>query len=397
MSIPDVVVVGAGIYGLTTALELVRRGFRTAVVDPGPVPHPLAASTDISKVIRMEYGSDAQYMAMAEAALIGWADWNRSLGETVFHRTGVAMLTRQAMAPGGFEFESYRLLRARNHAPERLSAEEIPRRFPAWKPGAFVDGFFHAEGGFAESGRVVELLYEKARREGIKVHLGESVTSLVSGESGRPGAAQGVRTESGTVHRAGQIVVAAGSWTPGLVPELATAMKASGHPVFHLEPADPAPFAAHHFPTFTADVSRSGWYGFPVHPRTGVVKLANHGVGQILDPVRDARVVTPDDVVALRAFLAETFPALEGARITRTRRCLYCDTLDEHLWIDRHPAREGLVVAAGGSGHGFKFAPILGSLVADAVEGLPNPWLSRFRRREFAGEVAGQEAARFHG
>jgi len=397
MAISDVVVVGAGIYGLTTALELVRRGFRTAVIDPGPVPHPLAASTDISKVIRMEYGPDALYMAMAEAALVGWANWNRSLGETVFHRTGVAMLTRQAMAPGGFEFESHRLLRARGHAPERLSAEEISRRFPAWKRGAFVDGFFHAEGGFADSGRVVELLLREARREGVAVHLGKAVTSLVSDVPGRHGAVQGVRTEGGTIHRAGWTVVAAGSWTPGLVPELASAMKASGHPVFHLAPADPGPFAAHHFPTFTADVSRSGWYGFPVHPREGVVKLANHGVGQVLDPVRDARVVTPDDTLNLRAFLARTFPALEDARITHTRRCLYCDTRDEHFWIDRHPEREGLVVAAGGSGHGFKFAPILGSLVADALEAIPNPWLPRFRWREFTADVEGQEAARFHG
>ncbi|CAN5805723.1 N-methyl-L-tryptophan oxidase [soil metagenome] len=396
MAIDDVLVVGAGIYGLTAALELASRGYRTAVVDPGPIPHLLAASTDISKVIRMEYGSDAGYMAMAEAALAGWAEWNLTLGETVFHRTGVAMLTRETMAPGGFEFESYRLLGARSHAPERLSAEEISLRFPAWREGAFVDGFFHAEGGFAESGRVVELLFEKAGREGVTFHLGEAVESLISDGPGR-GSVHGVRTERGTVHRAGWTVVAAGSWTPGLVPELRSRMKASGHPVFHLEPADPGLFASHHFPTFTADVSRSGWYGFPLHPHAGVVKVANHGVGQVLDPARDERVVTPEDVLGLRAFLAQTFPALEGARIAYSRRCLYCDTKDEHFWIDRHPERKGLVVASGGSGHGFKFAPILGSLVADALEGLPNPWLSRFLWRDFEGEVEGQEAARFHG
>ncbi|TVP42624.1 MAG: FAD-dependent oxidoreductase [Gemmatimonadales bacterium] len=397
MAIPDVLVVGAGIYGLTTALELVRRGSRTEVVDPGPIPHPLAASTDISKVIRMEYGSDAEYMAMAEAAITGWQQWNEALGETVFHRTGVAMLTRQSMAPGGFEFESFHLLRLRNHAPERLSADEISRRFPAWKPGAFVDGFFHAEGGFAESGRVIELLFEMARREGVTFHLGEAAASLLGDGKGAAGRVRGVRTDRGTLHRAGQTVVSAGSWTPGLVPELGPAMKASGHPVFHLEPADPTRFGAHQFPTFTADVSRSGWYGFPLHPRAGVVKIANHGAGRILDPVRDARVVTEDDARGLRAFLAETFPDLEGARIAYTRRCLYCDTVDEHFWIDRHPEREGLIVAAGGSGHGFKFAPILGTLVADAVEGRPNPRLSRFRWREFDEGIVGQEAARFHG
>jgi len=80
-----------------------------------------------------------------------------------------------------------------------------------------------------------------------------------------------------------------------------------------------------------------------------------------------------------------------------TRRCLYCDTLDEHFWIDRHPEREGLVVAAGGSGHGFKFAPILGGLVADALEGRENPWLPRFRWRRLDASASGEEAARFHG
>jgi glycine/D-amino acid oxidase-like deaminating enzyme len=304
----------------------------------------------------------------------------------------VAMLTRDPMAPGGFEYESYRLLRARGHAPERLDADAIHRRFPAWKEGAFVDGFVHARGGFAESGRVVEALATRARRAGITLALGSPVTGLVGEHR-----VTGVQTADGRHHRAGWTVLAAGSWTPKLLPELGTVMKATGHPVFHLAPRDPGPFAPLRFPTFTADVARSGWYGFPVHPRAGVVKVANHGVGQLLDPVEDARVVGQADEDALRAFLADTFPALADAPMVFTRRCLYCDTLDEHFWIDRHPEREGLVVAAGGSGHGFKFAPILGGLVADALEGRDNPWLPRFRWRRLDASVSGEEAARFHG
>lgn len=391
---PRAVVVGAGIFGLATALELHARRFRVAVVDPGPIPHPLAASTDISKVIRMEYGADEFYMEMMEAALAGWEAWNRALGATLFHRTGVTMFTRTPMAPGGFEYESYRQLRARGHAPERLGVDEISRRFPAWKAGAFVDGFVHAEGGFAESGRVIEALAAQARRAGIDFHLGAPVTTLEGPDQGR---VTGVRTANGEVHLADWTVVAAGSWTPKLLPELAPVMKATGHPVFHLAPRDPGPFTPPGFATFTADVARSGWYGFPVHPRTGVVKIANHGVGQLLDPVHDPRVVTASDEAELRAFLADTFPALADAPVVFTRRCLYADTLDEHFWIDRHPDREGLVVATGGSGHGFKFGPILGGLVADALEGKENAWLSRFRWRELDASVGGQEAARFHG
>ncbi|MEZ4518282.1 MAG: FAD-dependent oxidoreductase [Chloroflexota bacterium] len=103
------------------------------------------------------------------------------------------------------------------------------------------------------------------------------------------------------------------------------------------------------------------------------------------------------DEAALRTFLENTFPALVDAPIVYTRRCLYCDTRDEHFWIDRHPEVEGLTVATGGSGHGFKFAPVLGDLIADAAESLPNPWLEKFRWRDLSDRAGGEEAARFHG
>ena len=389
----DTIVVGAGIFGITAAHELRARGYRVAVLDPGPLPHPLAASTDISKVIRMEYGPDEQYMAMVEQSLPGWQRWNEEFGDTIYHETGVAMLTRAPMAPGGFEYESYQLLLKRGHRPQRLDAGAIAQRFPAWKPGAYVDGFFHARAGYAESGRVVTALIDRARSEGVDVRSGQEVVELLTAG----GRVSGVRSRAGQVFHAGHIVVAAGTWTPLLLPELAPMMRSVGQPVFHLKPADPVPFSPAHFPVFTADVANTGWYGFPLHPREGVVKLANHGVGQLLHPGKDERIVTGADARNLRAFLTGALPALAGAPIVHTRRCLYCDTLDEHLWIDRHPRRQGLTVAAGGSGHGFKFAPILGQLIADAVEGRPNAWLPRFRWRHLTPNTAGQEAARHHG
>ena len=389
----DVIVAGAGIFGLAAALELNARQHGLAILDPGPLPHPLAASTDISKVIRMEYGTDALYMAMVEAAHVGWLRWNELLGETLYHNTGVTMLTRAPMTPGGYEYESYQMLLQRGHRPERLDSAAISRRFPAWMPGAYVDGFYHAQGGYAESGRVVAALVDLAQRQGVSVQMGQAVTAILS-ENGR---VTGVRTADGQVIPAGHVVVAAGAWTPLLVPELAPVMRATGHPVFHLKPADPALFAPPHFTVFTADVANTGWYGFPLHPHQGVVKIANHGVGQRLHPSRDERIVTEADVRHLRAFLADTFPALVDAPIVYTRRCLYCDTLDEHFWIDRHPQLAGLTIAAGGSGHGFKFGPILGSLIADAVENQPNPWLGRFRWRALAANTTGEEAARYHG
>ncbi len=389
----DFVVVGAGVYGVTAALELRRRGLGVALLDPGPVPHPLAASTDISKVVRMEYGADGDYMEIVDGAIDGWQAWNAELGETLYHQSGVLMVTRAPMRPGGFEHDSYEQLLAHGHRPERLDAGELVRRFPAWRPGAYVDGFFHARAGFVESGRVVAALARRARELGVDVHEGRTAAELVTGV----GRVAAVVTEEGERFSAGHVVLCVGAWTPYLLPELQPVMRSTGHPVFHLKPRRPEPFVPPRFVTFTADVANTGWYGFPVHPRCGVIKVGNHGVGMPVHPVRDERVVTAGDEAALRRFLADTFPALEDSEIVHTRRCLYSDTLDEHLWIDRHPEVAGLTVAAGGSGHAFKMAPVLGGLIADAALGEPNRWLPKFRWRELTAATAGQEAARFHG
>jgi glycine/D-amino acid oxidase-like deaminating enzyme len=386
----DVIVVGAGINGSAAALELRRRGYNVALIDPGPLPHPLAASTDISKVVRMDYGADEDYMAFAEQGREGWLRWNEEFETPLYHEVGVLFICREPMQPGSFEYESYHLLLKRGHQPERMTSDEIAKRFPAWKAENYVDGVFDREGGWAEAGRVVETLIRMGEREGVALLAGQNVTEITQ-EGSR---VTGVRTQSGETFSAGEVVVAAGAWTPVLVPELAPVMHAAGHPIFHIEVPNPPLFSPPLFPVFGADISKTGWYGFPYHPYAKVLKVGNHGPGLRLHPVKDERVVTEADTRAFRAFLADTFPALANAKIVYTRRCLYCDTLDEHFWVDRSPDRQGLTVAAGDSGHGFKFAPLWGTWIADAMEGRPQP---KFRWRDISPEATGQEAARWHG
>jgi glycine/D-amino acid oxidase-like deaminating enzyme len=390
---PDILIVGAGIVGVTAALELRARGHEVALLDPGPLPHPLAASTDISKAVRMEYGADADYMEMGERARDGWLAWNEQFGEELYHEVGMLFLTRAPMTPGGFEYESYQLLRQRGHTPERLSSADIARRFPAWNSELYVDGFFSAHSGYAESGRVVEKLLGEAERAGVTLHAGQDVDQILY-EGDR---AVGVHTKSGDTFQTGAVVTAVGSWTPSLLPQLAGVMHAVGHPVFHLEVDEPELFTPPHFSVFAADIANTGWYGFPLHPRQNVVKIANHGVGVRLNAATDERVVTENDTAQFRTFLADTFPSLVTARIVYTRRCLYCDTLDEHFWIGGDTQHTGLTVAAGDSGHGFKFAPLWGQWVADVVEGKPNADLAKFRPRAMGADAEGQEAARYHG
>jgi glycine/D-amino acid oxidase-like deaminating enzyme len=113
-----VVVVGAGINGVTAAIELKKRGHRVILIDPGPLPHPLAASTDISKAVRAAYGADEEYTELAERSIKLWRKWNKEFGIELYHETGVMFVRQREMKPGDFDtsFPHY------NAADTRLSA-----------------------------------------------------------------------------------------------------------------------------------------------------------------------------------------------------------------------------------------------------------------------------------
>ncbi|HVS04016.1 MAG TPA: FAD-dependent oxidoreductase [Thermoanaerobaculia bacterium] len=385
-----VLIAGAGIFGVTAALELRRRGHRVTLLDPEPPPAPRAASTDVSKVVRREYGSDGEYLRLGGEAIAGWRRWNAQWRQPLYHQDGVLLLAGRSLDEEGYEGNSWRALLAAGCRPERLAPRQLAGRFPAWRPERYRDGFFHAEGGWVESGRVVARLLGRARDAGVTRLGGEGMAALLAGDR----AVAGVRTTSGREIAADHVVVAAGAWTGRLLG--LDGLWATAHPVFHLRPARPQLFAAERFPVFLADVAATGWYGFPLHPREGIVKVARHALGRRVDP-DVPRTVAPGDEEALRAFLRQSLPALADAPLAGSRSCLYCDTADGHFWIDRDPEREGLTVASGGSGHAFKFAPLLGGWIADAVEGVAAPALGRFRWRRAAGPWAGEEEARAQG
>ena len=380
---PDVLIVGAGIFGVTAALELRARGADVTLIDPGPIPHPDASSTDISKLIRLDYGDDVFYVERMEVCLARWRAMNGRFERPLFHETGLLVLSSAPLEPNGFEGASFDCLVGRGHPVERLDARGIVERAPAWRPGRYVDGYFNPQGGWAESGAVVGALAVEARRAGVVVREAVRIRPLVGA-----GPVTGVITEAGEVIAAGSILIAAGAFTPVLVPELEDRLVPIAQAVFHFEPGVSADYLSPRFLPWGADIATTGWYGFPQHE--GVVKIANHGPGTRVDPAAE-RSVPPEREAPVRAFLRESLPGLAEARLVRTRACLYCDTFDGDFFIDAHPQRPGLVVASGGSGHAFKFAPMLGEIIADAVAGVGREGRERFGWRERAegrGEAA---------
>jgi glycine/D-amino acid oxidase-like deaminating enzyme len=383
------IVVGAGINGVTAAIELKKRGHGVVLVDPGPLPHPLAASTDISKAVRASYGADEDYTELAERSINRWRKWNEEFGTELYHEIGVMFVRQQEMKPGDFEYESFKMLEQRGHKIKRMNSAQLHKRFPAWNPELFRDGVLEVEAGYAESGGVVAALVERAKSTGVELRQSSRFSRLDEGDC----RVNGIVLDNGERIAGDRVVMAVGAWTPYLLPFTKKFFRASGQPVFHLKPPRPDLFAPERFPVFGADITTTGYYGFPLN-RDGIVKVANHGPGREMSPESPQRAVTSEQEENLREFLSWAFPALAEAPIVHTRVCMYCETHDGNFWIARDPEREGLVIAAGDCGHGFKFAPVLGEIIADTVEEKSNPILEKFRWRPEVSAGSATDVAR---
>ena len=371
----SVLVIGAGIFGLAAALELQQRGHQVTIADPGPVPHPLATSNDLSRMVRADYGSDGLYSTLCADAIEGWLRWNSGWGRDLFHQDGMLLLTSAPMIAGEYEQASYDILTSRGLPAERLAPGDLGRRFPRWNSEYYVDGYFSPTAGWAEAGEVIASLVLDVADAGVSVVTGFTAARLLQDGDRVFGAV----ASDGAELRADWVVVAAGVWTTVLLPELADRMWPVGQPVFYFKPEDPESYRPPSFPPWAADTPRSGWYGFPANDE-GVVKMANHGPGRRVHPDAE-RVILAEEEALCRAFLAQSLPSLASVPLDDSKMCLYCDTWDGDFWIGRDPERQGLVVAAGGSGHAFKFGPVLGGLIADALEGTENPYTERFAWR----------------
>lgn len=383
-----VVVVGAGVFGAAGALELRLRGWEVTLLERGAAPHADASSTDVSKLVRMEYGGDLLYHELAELALEGWDRWNAEWPRPLYHEHGLLLLAAGAGSPGGFERDSVRVLRERGYQLERIGGSELAARFPAWRGDAFAEAFWNPRAGWAESAAVVERLLELSVAAGVtfreaRVRDLRSVGSAIAG----------VLLDDGQRLDAERVVLAAGAWTPALLPWLSGVMKPVAQPVLHFRVTNASDWSAPRFPPWAADISNTGWYGFPALT-DGRVKVGHHGPGLVAPP-EERGVVSADHEARCRAFLREAIPGLADAPLAGSRVCMYCDTIDGDFLIDMDPERYGLIVASGGSGHAFKFAPVLGSLIADAVEGKESRWSERFRWRPATERH--REEARFDG
>src|SRR5437867_3426469 len=246
-----VIVVGAGINGVTAAIELKKRGHHAILIDPGPLPHPLAASSDISKAVRAAYGADEDYTELAERSIKFWRQWNLEFGVQLYHEIGFLFMRQRPMEPGDFEYESFKLLEQRRHRVERINSQQLRQRYPAWNAEGYPDGFLDLDAGYAESGRVVATLISRVKSLGVELRENAKFRGLDE----TAGRVKGITLENGERLIADAVVIAVGAWTPDALPFTRNFFRISGQPVFHLKPAQPELFTPERFPIFGADIS----------------------------------------------------------------------------------------------------------------------------------------------
>ena len=239
-----VVIVGGGVFGCTAALKLQSRGWSVSIVNPGTPPNEDASSTDVSKVVRMDYGSDVFYHELGEIAIEGWKSWNRDWQKSLYHEDGFLILSHGRMKLGQYEYENRKVLEQRGYNTERLTTNQIANRYPAWDLSEYPDGYFNPHGGWVESGSVMGHLVHLCKARGIQFHSGQMHQLQSKGSR-----ISGVLTNDGNMVTGEIVVVAAGAWTPTLLPWLSDVLWSTGQPVLHFLPDNPDPLSCRSLPS----------------------------------------------------------------------------------------------------------------------------------------------------
>jgi sarcosine oxidase / L-pipecolate oxidase len=266
----QIYIVGGGTFGLSTALALVREGHSAqaiTILDREAIPAVDAASTDINKIVRAEYGDDAVYSKLALDAMEVFREWNKET--LLFRDTGVHFSTPSSSSDS-FEGKSLATLSKLSQSPfmnfdskHNVAMETLQQKMPL--------GFYNSRGGWVDSKATIKYMAEKLIGLGVNFKTGTSGTVIRLDEDGS------IITSEGVTYR-GTIVIAAGAWTMSLVQETRDLLTASGQAVIHFN--IPKHMVAFHSPNcvWAADIANTGFYGFPAND-DGELKLANHGRG----------------------------------------------------------------------------------------------------------------------
>ena len=349
----DAIVLGGGTMGTAAALSLARRGKKTVVLEQFGHVHDRGSHGGKTRILRHAYAESPDYVPLVQRADHLWQEIERETGERIFVRCGGLEMA----APGHAHARDARRSADEHGLPyEWLSPTEARTRWPVVAIPDDWDVFFDPNAGFVMTESALTGMMRVARGLGVVLRENEPARSWQASSTG-----VSVQTDSAT-YRAETLVISVGAWASSVLSDLGLPLQVLRKTLWWLAIEDPRAFAPERFPVFIADSGLGEIYGFPVIDRFGL-KIANHAGGDPATADSVDRTAADGESDNVRALASHLFSGVPG-RITHRAVCLYTMTPDRNFVVDRHPVHENVVVAAGFSGHGFKFAPAIGELIA---------------------------------
>ena len=358
----DAIVVGLGAMGSAAAYHLARRGRRVLGLEGLPPGHRLGSSHGYTRVIRKAYFEDPAYVPLLQRAYKLWFQLAEESVEPIYQRTGGLWLGPQSAAVVAGALAS---ARAHDIAHELLSAGDVRRRFPAFAPRDDMVGLLDPDAGILFPDPCILAHLSGAARAGAHLRYDQPVLRWEA-----HGDHASVETAAGR-YEASVLVVTAGPWAPSVLESLSLPIEAVRRIVGWFAPVSEAAaslLSAEVCPVWVCDVDGVNIYGIPDVGDGHGLKAAIHERGPACTPETCRREVGEDEIAHLVSVLRRVVPSAAG-RLLEAETCLYTMSPDWHFIIER-PTGRPLVYATGFSGHGFKFATVIGEILADlAVDG----------------------------
>jgi len=362
---PDVVVIGLGIMGTATASLLARRGQRVVGIERFDIGHDRGSSHGDTRIIRLGYFEHPSYVPLLRSAYRLWRELENETGQQLMHVTGIAEIGQP-----GSEIVKGTLRASREHdLPHTvLDARQAMRHFPAFRLPRDYVAVLQPDGGYLFAERAIFAFAKLAKHAGADLRTGETIIDIVPHAAGVT-----IKTDKGSID-AGAVVVTPGAWFHSLLdrflPKFHQPLRVHRQVLAWFEPVDPSLFTPEKFPVFILASEYGNHYGIPPHatsPYAGLLKVARHDyAGPHITPDGYDRTITAEDEEAIRITLRKYLPAANG-KLVAAKTCLYTTTADKDFLIDQVPGYPQIVFASACSGHGFKFSPVIGEMLADLV------------------------------
>jgi sarcosine oxidase len=372
----DVIVAGLGAMGSAACWQLARRGRRVLGFDRFDIPHGMGSSGGINRIIRLAYFEHPSYVPLLRRAYIRWRETEQASGDDLLFVTGGIDAGAET---GPVVQGSVSSCREHGLAHEVLSAGDIARRFPGWQLPAGMVGVLQPDAGFIASERAISAQVRLAIHAGADLRAREA---LLSWDISATGTVR-VVTDRGS-YEAERLILATGAWIADHVPALAGLAIPERQVLGWLRPSRPDLFSPDRFPVGIVEAEPGPVYVFPEWGVPGFKIGVYHHLKETGHADALSREARAEDEALLREAARRYFPAADGPALS-LRACLFTNLPDGHFVIDTLPDTPQVVVASPCSGHGFKFASVIGEILADIATGTRPPFdLSLFGLGRFS-------------